>query len=66
MKITREYAFETVIEADLLSSGYYPLLPGGFDREDALFPLEVLAFIRDTQPGEWSRLESLLVPSCTS
>ena len=60
MKITREYAFETVIEADLLSSGYYPLLPGGFDREDALFPVEVLAFIRDTQPGEWSRLESIL------
>lgn len=60
MKTTSEYAFETVIEADLLSSGYYPLLPGGFDREDAFFPVEVLAFIRDTQPGEWSRLESLL------
>jgi type I restriction enzyme R subunit len=61
MSATRhtETAFETVIEAYLLSSGYVALAPEGFDRVRALFPETVLAFIRDTQPSEWARLEAL-------
>ncbi len=31
----------------------------GFDRERAIFPETVLAFIRDTQPKEWAKLEAL-------
>ena len=31
----------------------------GFDRERAIFPETVLAFIRATQPKEWARLEAL-------
>ena len=40
MSATRhtETAFETVIEAYLLSSGYVALAPEGFDRERAIFP----------------------------
>jgi len=60
MKTTSEYAFETVIEQELLEGGYQPVLAGGFDREAALFPVEVLAFIRETQPEEWRKLEALL------
>ncbi len=60
MKTTGEYAFETVIEEELLGRGYKPVLAGGFDREDALFPVETLEFIRDTQPEEWRKLETLL------
>jgi type I restriction enzyme R subunit len=56
---TTEGAFETVIEAYLLGNGYVRLAPEGFDRERAIFPEAVLSFIRDTQPAEWNKLETL-------
>ena len=59
MKATGETAFETVIEAHLLDNGYVPVPGEGFDRERAIFPDTVLAFIRETQPKEWAKLESL-------
>ena len=31
----------------------------GFDRERAIFPETVLAFIRETQPKEWAKLKAL-------
>ena len=54
-----EKAFETVIEQYLLANGYVTVGRDGFDRERAIFPESVLSFIRDTQPKEWDRLESL-------
>jgi type I restriction enzyme R subunit len=54
-----EHAFESVIEEHLLRQGYTPVGRDGFDRERAVFPAEVLAFIRETQPQEWSKLEAL-------
>jgi len=54
-----EDAFETVIEAYLLQNGYVSVDRNGFDRERAIFPETVLAFIRDTQPAEWAKLEAL-------
>jgi type I restriction enzyme R subunit len=54
-----EAAFETVIEAQLLANGYVAVDQGSFDRERAIFPEPVLAFIRTTQPKEWARLEAL-------
>ena len=54
-----EAAFETVIEAHLLGNGYVPVAGEGFDRERAIFPETVLAFIRETQPKEWAKLETL-------
>jgi len=54
-----EAAFETVIEAHLLANGYTPVAPEGFDRERAIFPEMVLAFIHETQPKEWAKLEAL-------
>ena len=59
MKHTGEQAFETVIEAHLLANGYVSIAGDGFDRERAIFPETVLAFIRETQPREWAKLESL-------
>ena len=59
MKRTGEVAFEVVIEAHLLSDGYVRVPGEDFDRDRAIFPEEVLAFIRETQPKEWARLESL-------
>jgi type I restriction enzyme R subunit len=54
-----ESAFETVIEAHLLQNGYERIARDGFDRERAIFPETVLAFIRETQPKEWNKLEAL-------
>ena len=45
-----ESAFETVIEAHLLQNGFVPIAREGFDRDRAIFPDTVLAFIRETQP----------------
>ena len=61
MSVSRhsEDAFEIVIEAHLLQNGYVPVAGDGFDRERAIFPDMVLAFIRETQPIEWGKLESL-------
>ncbi|MBI4553897.1 MAG: type I restriction endonuclease subunit R [Candidatus Latescibacteria bacterium] len=55
----KEVSFETVIEAHLLQNGYTPVAREGFDRERAIFPEAVLAFIRETQPHEWAKLEAL-------
>src|SRR5579883_921613 len=60
MKRTEEYAFETVIEKDLLAGGYRAIAPGGFEQKAALFPSEALEFIQETQPAEWQKLEALL------
>ena len=54
-----EVAFETVIETHLLAHGYVPADRAGFDRARAIFPATVLAFIRETQPKEWAKLEAL-------
>lgn len=54
-----ETAFESVIESHLLSNGYGKVDKSGFDRSRAIFPEVALAFIRETQPKEWSRLEAL-------
>ncbi len=59
MKHTSEAAFEAVIEAHLLENGYVSIAGDGFDRERAIFPDVVLAFIRETQPQAWEKLEAL-------
>src|SRR5660398_155881 len=55
-----EYAFETAIEHHLTTAGGY--VKGdrdGFDPHRAIFPADVLAFIKATQPDEWAYLEGI-------
>ncbi|NLZ62566.1 MAG: type I restriction endonuclease subunit R, partial [Lentisphaerae bacterium] len=59
MKLTSEAAFETAIEAVLLSDGYSKLASDAFEVERAIFPDEALAFIRETQGNTWEKLEAL-------
>ncbi|MGH9583162.1 MAG: type I restriction endonuclease, partial [Bryobacteraceae bacterium] len=54
-----EAAFEAAIETHLLANGYDSMPRNGFDRERAIFPKTVLAFIRETQSAEWAKLEAL-------
>ncbi|MDR2991358.1 MAG: DEAD/DEAH box helicase family protein [Burkholderiaceae bacterium] len=56
-----EHAFETAIEHGLIASGGYAKgNPKGFDAATALFPDEVIAFIRASQPARWDQLEAML------
>ena len=34
--------------------------PAAFDPVTALFPVDVIAFIRDSQPARWAQLEAML------
>ena len=56
-----EHAFETAIEAGLLASGgYSKRTASDFDETRALFPADVIGFIRDSQPTRWEQLHTLL------
>ena len=55
----QEAAFESIIEAHLLTDGYTAIAPSAYDFERALFPDITLAFIRTSPPKEWAKLEAL-------
>ena len=56
-----EYAFESAIEAELISSGgYEKRLPDDCDETRSLFPDDVIGFLKDTQAARWAQLEALL------
>jgi type I restriction enzyme R subunit len=57
MSRTSEQAFENAIANVLLASGYQRHFSQEFDRENAISPNEVLAFIQFTQPKVWEKLE---------
>ncbi|MCL4558612.1 MAG: type I restriction endonuclease [Deltaproteobacteria bacterium] len=55
-----ERAFETAIEYHLTTSGgYIKGDPETFDPERGIFPRDVIAFIKKTQPKEWEYLSNL-------
>jgi len=56
---TFEYAFESQIEAHLITHGYESLPAKDYDTERAFFPAVILEFIQQTQPKEWVKLEAL-------
>ena len=59
----KEIAFEAAIEESLLTDGgFLKGDPEAFDRELALDRGELLAFLRDSQPKTWAKLEGLLGP----
>ena len=59
MKATTEKAFETYIEETMAAGGWLCGSKTSWDKDNALFREEVLAFIQDTQPGLWSQMEKL-------
>jgi type I restriction enzyme, R subunit len=58
--IHTETAFETVCEATLIAGGYVSVDKTGFGAERAIFPAEVIAFIKSTQTKDWARIEAVL------
>jgi type I restriction enzyme R subunit len=56
-----ERDFENAIEVGLTKAGgYAKCSPKAFDAGAALFPSEVIAFIRASQPARWAELEAML------
>ena len=55
-----EAAFESVCEATLLEGGYISVDKVGFDPERAIYPAEVIGFIKATQAKEWAKIEAVL------
>ena len=56
-----ERDFEGAIEYGLISSGGFRKgRPADFDASTALFPEEVVEFIRNSQPVRWAELEAML------
>ena len=69
-----ETNFEEIIERELLTDcGYYQGNPTNYDPETALFPSEIIDFIKATQPKKWDKLsktspknaEAVLIDSLT-
>lgn len=56
MTITKESAFETNIEAHLLSDGWHSLASASYDRKAGVFGEEVIAFVQASQPKQWKQL----------
>ena len=56
MAVTHESAFESNIEAHLLSNGWAKVAPTGYDRKVGLFGEEVIAFVQESQPKAWEQL----------
>ncbi|MYB05008.1 MAG: type I restriction endonuclease subunit R [Gemmatimonadetes bacterium] len=58
-----ERDFETAIEVGLTSGGgFRKRRPSSFDEVRALFPDDIVGFLKDSQPAKWESLEALLGP----
>ena len=56
-----EHAFESAIEYGLITGDrYQKRAPDAFNSSAALFPQDVVGFIRDSQPTRWAQLEAML------
>ena len=56
-----ERDFETAIEEELVATGgYEKRKPTDFDEALALFPDDVIGFLKDSQSDRWGQLEALL------
>ena len=59
MTQTNEKAFETYVEEMLLAKGWQQGSVSTWDKERALFPTQVTAFIAETQPNLWDEMRTL-------
>jgi type I restriction enzyme R subunit len=62
-----EVAFESAIEHGLVTGDRYAIRgPQAFDPDAALFPEDVIGFIRQSQPARWDQLEAMLKDRTTA
>ena len=56
MSVFHEKTFEAEIVAGLMARGWLEGDPKGYDRKLALYPEDVIDWIRDTQPNEYAKV----------
>ncbi len=56
---TTERAFETYVEEILSANGWVSGSNAGWDKQRAIFPTEVFAFLKQTQPVLWAEMGRL-------
>ena len=59
MARTTEYDFETNVSAMLVQAGWSTGTVAEWDKERALFPARILAFVQATQPRLWAQMLKL-------
>lgn len=59
MAQTTEKAFESYVEEMLLARGWKAGTNAEWDKERALFPRQIVAFLEDTQPKLWQQMVGL-------
>jgi type I restriction enzyme R subunit len=59
MAQTTEKAFESYVEEMLLARGWKPGTNAEWDKERALFPKQIVAFLQDTQSKLWQQMVGL-------
>ena len=59
MKATTEKAFEAYIQETMAARGWISGSNQSWDKSKALFPDQVISFIKDTQADLWAQMEKL-------
>ncbi len=54
-----EARFEDAIELALVRTGYEKRMPNSYDRRTWMFPADVIAYVRTSQPKKWQSLVDL-------
>ena len=54
-----EKQFENYVVEKLVAQGWLLGETSGYDKEHALYPEDVVAWLRDTQPAKWDRLVTM-------
>jgi len=57
--LTKELNFQDDVIDQMVANGWQLGTPGGYDRERALYPEDLLGFIQDTQPAQWTKYRAL-------
>ena len=66
MRQTTEKAFESYVEQMLLAQGWRQGSVSEWDKERALFPVQVTAFLAETQPKLWQAMSVRSWSPCCS
>lgn len=56
---TKELIFQNEVVAEMVAGGWKRGIPENYDRALALYPEDVIGFVKDTQPEQWEKFCAL-------
>src|SRR5882672_8002779 len=57
-EVRKEKTFESELEERLLSNGWLKGDDKNYDKALALYPIDLIAFVKETQPAEWEKFRT--------